>query len=298
MEKQTLKIGYFSDLHTEFLRPSILLTPKDRRMGRTVGLEDFAASLADAYAGCDVIVAAGDIGEGVKAVDFLRLAFPDKPVVYVPGNHDYWREEIYRLQRKVCEACAGTNIHYMPDGARAVEFEGVRFVGATLWTDYQLTGSDHAMTRAEEMMNDFRKIRIARSGRGDYCRLHARDLLGFHLRDLRAIKESMADALAQDKILVVVTHHLPSAQSLWFDSERANMQGVGTYGYEHSDVCYASHLDHLFHQADAPTCWIHGHSHVFVDYRVGGTRIVSNPKGYAEGDETGWQIGRYVEVPL
>lgn len=292
MEKQNLKIGYFSDLHTEFLRPSILLTPKDRRMGRIRVLEDFAAELGAAYSHCDVIVAAGDIGEGVKAVDFLRMAFPEKPVVYVPGNHDYWGGEIHSAERKIKEACEGTNIHFLQAG-RTVEIEGAMFCGATLWTDYLLTDSPYALDTAERLMNDFRKIRIARPGRGDYCRLHATDLLGFHTHHLNRIKETMSAALAQDKILVVVSHHLPSAQSLSFGCEQ-----VGGFGYQPADVCYASHLDHLFHQPDAPTYWIHGHSHIFVDYRIGGTRIVSNPKGYAEGDETGWEIGRHLEVPL
>ncbi|NCN89507.1 MAG: hypothetical protein GW936_08750 [Gallionella sp.] len=297
MGQQNLKIGFFSDLHTEFMRPSILLTPKDRRMGRIRSLEDFAADLAATYAHCDVIVAAGDIGEGEKAVNFLRLAFPEKPVVYVMGNHDHWGGEIFRAQRKVREAAAGTNVHFL-DAGQTVEIEGVTFCGATLWTDYLLTDSAYAITTVEGVMNDFRKIRIARPGKGDFCRLHAPDLLGFHHRDLLTIKQVMADALSQDKMLVVVTHHLPTAQSLWFDSEREYMKDTKTWNFQASDVCYASHLDYLFHQPDAPTVWIHGHSHVSVDHWIGNTRIVSNPRGYAEGDDTGWQIGRHVEVPL
>ncbi len=297
MASNTLKIGYCSDLHTEFMRPSILLTPKDRRMGRVRGLEDFAEDMGEAYSHCDVIVAAGDIGEGEKAVDFLRMAFPEKPVVYVMGNHDHWGHELFAAQRKVREAAAGTNVHFL-DAGQTVEFEGVLFCGATLWTDYMLTDSQYAMTRAEDLMNDFRKIRIARPGRGDYCRLHASDLLNLHRQHLASIKQVMADALSQDKMLVVVSHHLPSAQSLWFDSEREFMQDTKSWGFNPADTCYASHLDHLFHQTDAPTVWIHGHSHVSVDYRIGSTRIVSNPKGYAEGDETGWQIGKHVELPI
>lgn len=296
-----LKIGYFSDLHTEFLRPSILLTPKDRRMGRVYSLEDFADELAAAYSHCDVIVAAGDIGNEDKAIGFLQMAFPEKPVIFVSGNHEYWGGEIYSAHRKMKEAAAGTNIHYL-QGGETIEIEGGTFCGATLWTDYLLTDSAYAMSNAETLMNDFRRIRIHRNSAGElggnggaYAHLKPQYLLGFHHQHLKAIKAVMAEALAADKILVVVTHHAPSAQSLWFDSERECMKDFKNF--QPSDVCYASHLDHLMQGEDAPQYWIHGHTHVAVDYRIGNTRIVSNPKGYAQGDETAWMIGRHIEVP-
>lgn len=299
MENQNLKIGYFSDLHTEFLKLGASISPKDVRMGRTRSREDFAAELSAAYAHCDVIVAAGDIGNEEKAVTFLRMAFPEKPVVYVMGNHDYWGGEIYATERKISEACAGTNIHYLHAG-QTVEIAGVVFCGATLWTDYKLTDRADAMDTAERSMNDFRKIRIRYKSAQTLNKqepprkLKPQTLLGFHTQHLKRIKDAMAEALAQDKILVVVSHHLPSAQSLHFGSEEI----AAAFGCQPTDVCYASHLDHLFYQPDAPTYWIHGHSHVFVDYRIGSTRVLSNPKGYAEGDDTGWEIGRHIEVPL
>lgn len=30
-----------------------------------------------------------------------------------------------------------------------------------------------------------------------------------------------------------------------------------------------------------PDLWVHGHMHNSVDYRVGATRVVTNPRGYA-----------------
>lgn len=308
---KTLKIGYFSDLHTEFLRPKILLTPKDLRLGRLYSLEDFAAELADAYAHVDVIVAAGDIGTGVSAVGFLKLAFPEKPVIYVTGNHDYWGGEIYSTHRKIADACkdegssdsGGSNIHYL-QGGDTIEIEGVLFCGATLWTDYLLTDSVYAIDIALDTMNDFRRIRIRRNSavylnkQEAPSKLKPQHLLGFHRQHLTRIKQVMQQAQLDDKVLVVVTHHAPSAQSLWFDNERAAMQGIRLSGYEKSDPSYASHLDHLMQGEDAPQYWIHGHTHVSVNYRIGNTQVVSNPKGYAEGDDTAWVAGRYIKVPL
>ena len=296
-----LKVGFFSDLHTEFLRPRILLSPKDRRLGRIYAQEDLADALAASCAHCDVIVAAGDIGDGAKAVDFLKMAFPKKSVIFVPGNHEYYGFEMFTVQKKMELACQGTNIHFMHDGNKTIEIEGVRFCGATLSTDYKLTGSEYAMSEAERLMNDFRKIRVLKGGGGQlgvpggaYSKVKPGHFAQFHADHLRSIKKEMARALEDDAILVVVTHHAPSALSLTFQYER---EGGFVTGYRASDVCYASHLDYLMKQADAPHYWIHGHTHVSADYRVGNTRVVSNPKGYSEGDETGWLAGRYLEIP-
>lgn len=272
-------------------------------MGRIYSQEDFAGEMAEAYKDMDVIVAAGDIGSGENAVGFLRMAFPEKPVIFTPGNHEFWGGEIFSTHSKMAAACESTNIHYLPAG-ESVEIEGVRFCGATLWTDYLLTDSAYAMTSAENLMNDFRRIRIrirrlSASGiSGAYSHLKPQYLLGFHRQHLLRIKSEMTLALNEDAILVVVTHHAPSAQSLWFDSERSAMARMKGFGYQPTDPCYCSHLDNLFKGEDAPHYWIHGHTHVAVDYRVGNTRIVSNPKGYAQGDDTAWQIGKYLEIPI
>jgi len=298
-----LKVGYFSDVHTEFLKLNAQLTPKDRRLGRVYSVEDFASDLAAAYAHCDVVVAAGDIGNGEKAVAFLRMAFPWKPVIFTPGNHEFWGGEFFSTHSKMAEACEGANIRYLPAG-EVVETEGVVFCGATLWTDYKLTDSPYAMDRAEAAMNDYRKIRILKGagGRlgvagGAYAKIKPGHLARFHNDQLKRIKAAMDEAMADDKILVVVTHHAPSAQSLWFNSERKAMEGMKGFGYQPTDPCYCSHLDYLFNGPDAPAYWIHGHTHVAVDYRVGNTRVLSNPKGYAEGDDTCWVAGKYIEVP-
>jgi hypothetical protein len=70
---------------------------------------------------------------------------------------------------------------------------------------------------------------------------------------------------------VVVTHHAPSPKSL--------REGKPTYWL---DAAYASDLDHLVGRADL---WVHGHTHVPVNYRIGRGRVVSNPRGYMDFDE-------------
>ena len=68
---------------------------------------------------------------------------------------------------------------------------------------------------------------------------------------------------------VVVTHHAPSARSVESRFEGSPL-----------NACFASHLDHLV-RSDLAAVWIHGHMHHSIDYRVNGTRVVCNPRGYA-----------------
>ena len=61
-----MKLHVLSDLHNEFLEYLSTGTSKE----------------------ADVIVLAGDIGSGVKGVEWARAEWPDKPIVYVAGNHE------------------------------------------------------------------------------------------------------------------------------------------------------------------------------------------------------------------
>ncbi len=38
----------------------------------------------------DIVVLAGDIHVGAKGVEWVRRSFPSTPVVYVPGNHEFY----------------------------------------------------------------------------------------------------------------------------------------------------------------------------------------------------------------
>lgn len=321
-----MKIGYFSDLHTEFLRPDNIA---NLHHGREMGRETFALRVGEAYADADVIVAAGDIGIGVKVIAWLKLAFPSKPVIYIPGNHDHWTAEIHSTHRKMAEAAEGSNIHFFHDGG-TIEIDGVMFCAATLWTDYALTDSRYNMETAERKMNDFFEIKIQDEPKKDSSehvhlvmrnasdlmtdfqkirnrrlrgmaynkeesarRLSPVDLLALHHVHLANIKAAMALALKQDKPLVVVTHHAPSARSLLPNSTPKDM---ATYAYQQTDPFYASHLDYMMLGVDAPNIWIHGHTHISMNYNIGLTRVRSNPKGYEDGEDTGFEFGKIITL--
>lgn len=65
-----MKIHVLSDLHIEFA-PFV---------------PDPAAVEA-----ADVIVLAGDISTGTQAIPWARKTFAAKPVIYIAGNHEFYR---------------------------------------------------------------------------------------------------------------------------------------------------------------------------------------------------------------
>jgi DNA repair exonuclease SbcCD nuclease subunit len=224
---------------------------------------------------CDVVAIAGDIGERLceHVIPWIEERFDGSvPVVYVPGNHDFYR---CRLPREIETArfCARYLpwLHLLAEG-ESVVLAGARFVGATLWTDYQLDplGPVIAGLNARHGMNDHRRIQILRPD-GTPRRFDPGDARAAHQRHRAAIEAVLA--VPFDGPTVVVTHHAPHPRSL---------RG-GAYS-QSLDAAYASDLSPMMDGPTAPALWVHGHVHERRDYVVGDTRIVANPRGYvAEG---------------
>ena len=88
----------------------------------------------------DVVILAGDIHHGVRGLTWARKQFPEQEVIYIAGNHEYygqvWAALLPQFRRKAKEL----GIHFLDNDA--VELAGVRFLGTTLWTDFDLHGID------------------------------------------------------------------------------------------------------------------------------------------------------------
>ena len=108
----------------------------------------------------DVVVLAGDISNGTKAISWARQAFGSKPVVYVAGNHEFYGFHWIKLLDQLREQAAVHGVHFLE--CQAATFEGVRFLGATLWTNFELFGparKEQAMREAARCINDFQLIK-------------------------------------------------------------------------------------------------------------------------------------------
>lgn len=209
---------------------------------------------------CDVVILSGDIWTGVQGVIWANETY-DCPVVMVGGNHDFYNREHSSHVAALKAKAEGTNVHFLENDS--VVIDGVRFLGATLWTDYNLFGRQPLdMLEAQNVMADFRTI-FQDKDNGVYMKAH--DFLRLHQESVRYLTEQLSD---HDGKTVVVTHHAPSSLSIH-----------DRYMNDPVSAAYASRLEHLMLD-HAPVLWTHGHVHSSFDYKVGDTRVVCNPRGY------------------
>jgi Icc-related predicted phosphoesterase len=231
----------------------------------------------------DVAVVAGDVCEGVvAAVEWLSIHIrPHMPVVFVPGNHEFYGECLPQALMAAKDAAKKADIHLL-DGD-AVIINGVRIIGATLWTDYALHGEGFrvgSMMAARSTLNDHRQIAWSRQ---PWERFRPQEALALHQKALLAIEGQLVQAHRGPTI--VVSHHAPHLGSI-----------PEHYSKHFVSAAYASDLTNLITRC-GPDLWVHGHTHHAVDYHVGNTRILSNPRGYRhERHATGFQPQLVVEV--
>jgi len=217
----------------------------------------------------DVVVLAGDTNLGTAGVKWAQVAFAGKPVVYVAGNHEFYKHHWVKLLTELRAAAEGTNVHFLEDDS--VVLNGVRFLGSTLWTDFELFGDDRrreAILKAGETMTDYKKIRAPRLRPGfkdDYAKLVPTQTM----QRCKKTQTFLGHALDEpfDGPTVVVTHHLPSRRSV-----------PARYADSLVSAAYASDLpETMVSKADV---WVHGHAHESQRYTVGSARVLANPRGY------------------
>ncbi|MBK7857582.1 MAG: metallophosphoesterase family protein [Archangiaceae bacterium] len=222
---------------------------------------EFASFEPPASDGIDVVILAGDIDVKCRGVAFARR-FPC-PVVYVPGNHEYYGGAIPHVTEKLKLAAAGSNVHVLDNDS--VVIGGTRFLGTSLWTDWSGDGTldpSVAMEHARAGMSDYRRIRVSPR----FGRLRPEDTLRWHARARSWLTREL-DQPHQGPT-VVVTHHAPTLRGC--KPEDASTPFLGAY---------ASNLEALM--GPNVHTWVFGHTHFRFDERIHGTRVVSNPRGYA-----------------
>ncbi|MBG6075569.1 metallophosphoesterase [Polaromonas sp. CG_9.11] len=263
--------------------------------------------------GADVLVLAGDIGSYQAGSLLTRLAIEDfglarfsplpvaqggagwpTPVLFVPGNHEYdgleWGEADARLR----EACQRLGLVWLE--RECVRLQGVRFIGCTLWTDFD------ALTTAANNRDPAAAGRIT-LGEQLKMREKAFRAANFYLKKNHALRQGqpmLADAMREESLksqawlrqalaqpfdgpTVVVTHFAPSLLS-----------ADPRYGLTPGSAGFCNSLDELLPLAKV---WLHGHLHCPNDYVRQGCRVVANPLGYArKGEQDGFRPSLRIAV--
>lgn len=237
-----------------------------------------AANYVPPFLGEDILALPGDIQVGwTKELWFLEL-LKYRHVLYVPGNHEYYgHRNFYTMNHSLRDWTNAINKNAAEHGYKhklyslldeSVVIDGVRFIGSTLWTDYQ--GEDpYTMDQAHTMLADYRQI----EGQ-PFMDITSKELLEVHKNSRRFIEKALRHS--ENLITVVLTHHLPSARSThprWVPSPSDPAFKRQTA----MNYLFCSDLEEVVMQADY---WFHGHTHDSFDYKVGNCRVVANPRGY------------------
>ena len=248
-----MKIKYMSDLHLEF-------QGKDTPFNIIPSSDD----------GDTILVLAGDIGVFVNPDTYVPFitewAGMFKAVIYVPGNHEYYHGCITDAANVVKEIF-NTNFNnvFLLDNDE-VTIDGINFIGSTLWTDF---GNNDPVSKmlAKKYMTDYSFVSY-QDARNGWHKINPDFIHGIHQCGVEFLQNKLRVNQGNGQKTVVVTHHLPSFQSVH------NM-----YAGEKSNDFFASNLEHLIYNYN-PLVWIHGHTHHGFDYMIGDTRVLCNPRGY------------------
>jgi predicted phosphodiesterase len=242
-----MKMQIFSDLHIGFA------PIKPIRIAADVG----------------AAVIAGDACEGaLQAFEHLRRIVPMHiPIVMVMGNHEYYRRFIPDELAIARQMAPSFNIHLLENDT--VILNGVRFIGATMWTDYLAFGAANQAAVMEACCNAMNDHRLIGWQKKPWLRFRPQEATLLN----RQSREYLADTLAAsfDGPSVMVVHHAVHWNSI-----------APRYLSDPVTGAFLCDCGPLLTEL-RPDLVVHGHVHNSSDYRVGRTRVICNPHGY--GDE-------------
>lgn len=224
----------------------------------------------------DIVVLAGDIQRGLDGLHWAINTF-SVPVIYVPGNHEYYEQLRPQFLSTLKQAANGTHVHVLDQDT--VTIDGIDFFGATLWTDFCFYETpDMDMAYAQRNVLDFHIIEEAEEKlfspqRSTEIFFESVQWLDTALRNSNARKR------------VVITHHAPSAKSV-----------VPRFAGSPLNPAFTSRLE-PFIEKHPIDLWIHGHMHTALDYELHGTRVICNPRGYQPYEiDNGFELNKIIDI--
>ena len=246
--------------------------------------------------GADLLVLAGDIGSYQQGSLLTSLGIADfglarfsplpvaqggagwpTPVLFLPGNHEYDGLDFEETGQRLRQTCARLGLIWLE--RQSVVLQGVRFVGSTLWSDFDALSTREAergdITLGEQLKAREKAFRAANFYlKKNHSLHHGQPMLAAEVRDQGLLAQAwLREALTQpfDGPTVAVTHFAPSLLS-----------ADPRYGLTPGTAGFCNSLDDLLPFA---RLWLHGHLHCPNDYVSQGCRVVANPLGYARKGE-------------
>ena len=247
-----MKLQVMSDLHLEY---SLVLPP-------SVEVKSDALALV------------GDIGHPSKDnyKEFV-LGMADRfPQVYIVlGNHEFYGSEYYSLKQTARDICQQRdNLHLMDQNSILYvnptnPNDQVRLIGTTLWSHVP-TQNERAVQRG---VSDYSYILITDDKTQEQRRITIQDTNSWHAKELKFVRDELQKAKENGEKVIVLTHHAP----LQTGCSHPDYTALAT------SCAFQSPLQDLMN-GEYLKMWIYGHTHYNADLNIGGTRVVSNQKGY------------------
>lgn len=248
-----------------------LLPLSDTHFEWDVNLIDYSTVINKKVA--DIIILAGDIAAGTKALPFiLHLIRLGYKVVYILGNHEYYKHDIYELQQEWRNIAKNIEHLYFLEN-ESVVIDGVEFIGSTLWTSLNTKDKseevDFYIKQAIKRNDDFFSIK-------NFSVTRMKDL--FH-DSWEKVQKLIENPLSEKRVFVC--HYLPTEMSIHPAYKNSILQNYMFYTELSNYLVYSS-LNLI----------IHGHTHSSFDYMLGNKRVICNPRGYHDlkqvNDEFTW----------
>lgn len=239
----------------------------------------------------DVVVLAGDIAVGDDGIKWAgrQAKSLGKELIYVAGNHEFYRHEYSNALITMQMTAKKAGIHFLENSEFVLD--DVRFLGCTLWTDYQAYGDEgSSIYELWRGLADFSEITVYPDGIfnsdckaevvPDYRAMLPEDQIKLFKRSLKWLKEKLAEPF--DGKTVVITHHGPSPAC---QNPRFPMSPIS--------AGFWSDIEDVVGLADL---WIYGHTHDCLDKIVNGTRVVANQQGYPRERVNGFRPDKVVDI--
>ena len=254
-----------SDIHLEFIKRWC----KGMTAFSVVLPEDPSDKFATLILAGDILVATGaDSSIMTYEAEWEYITSRFKYVIYINGNHDHYGGTFFRnIERQKKASEKYSNLFFLEKDRIILDGQG--FIGTTLWTNIP----PQYYMPIQRGMSDYSCIKQDKLGDDYYICVEDTN------KAFAENKKYLEEHIQQDDI--VITHHSPSFKSV----HKKYVGDYFNYGY-HND------LDNIVLDTK-PKLWVHGHTHETMDYMIGDTRVICNPRGYESYDHglenTSWK---------
>ena len=230
-----MKVRIFSDIHNEFERWSPIELDTDSET---------------------TLILAGDLWTGDRTaftIEWLaELSKRFANIVVVLGNHDYWRNAVWRSLPKLIDESTPDNVYCLQNNSIVIDGEVI--AGCTLWTDLD-NENPSVIYGAVGCTNDFMQMHIAEFKTKDW------------LEEFAKSKEF----ILTNPVDILITHYMPS-------SSFTDPKFKGSF----CNPLFSSDLVEYMinYYVPMPRYWIYGHTHTPGKATILDTQFICNPRGY------------------